>query len=329
LSGESDTARRARARRWAIPFAALLLILSVVSAEQPAPPREVSTAAAIALRHRHRDELFTKMLISPFTSLGVFPIAAHRSTRIGADESGIEVDPNTRRPMVVEILVDATGVYVTNVSSGGRLRLHRTTADGDAEPGEGTEMAGLKRLAPGEIFSIGRFLVQITGGGAGGQITLYDPDAPSRKSFTGFKWFDPAPELQIRSVLKSIAGPEKVAIATSDGHVRDYWRIGRFDFEIAGARQSLVAFAQAPKVGRGATLFIPFRDPTNGRETYATGRYLEIRYGGPNVAHLLDFNTTINPYCSYSPWYSCPIPPKENTLSAPIRAGEMAYQHAE
>jgi len=36
----------------------------------------------------------------------------------------------------------------------------------------------------------------------------------------------------------------------------------------------------------------------------------------------LDFNTAYNPYCAYSRRFSCPIPPKENSLPIAIESGE-------
>jgi uncharacterized protein (DUF1684 family) len=43
-------------------------------------------------------------------------------------------------------------------------------------------------------------------------------------------------------------------------------------------------------------------------------------------AHLeVDFNYAYNPYCAYSERYSCPLPPAENWLKVPIRAGEKKY----
>jgi uncharacterized protein (DUF1684 family) len=33
-----------------------------------------------------------------------------------------------------------------------------------------------------------------------------------------------------------------------------------------------------------------------------------------------------NPYCAYSPAYSCPIPPVENHLKVKIEAGEKSYK---
>jgi len=294
-------------------------------AKATAPERD--TAAAIAERHAKRDEFYRKMQISPFTSLGVFPIPAHRPIRVGADDAAIEVDPNTRKPIVISILVDATGPYVTTVSGGEKIRLRRLTRSGDAVPGDGVPLSGLKRIDPGEAIGMSRFIVDVSGHESGGQISLYDPDSPAHRAFTGFKWFDADPNFQIRSVLQPIASPDRLSVATSDGQRRDYYRFGTFEFTVDGKPQKLTALAPAPAISPGTTLFLPFRDETNGRETYANGRYLEIPYEGPGLPHLLDFNRTINPYCNYSPWYSCPIPPKENTLTVSIQAGEKAYPH--
>jgi hypothetical protein len=38
---------------------------------------------------------------------------------------------------------------------------------------------------------------------------------------------------------------------------------------------------------------------------------------------IVDFNLAYNPSCALSPFYNCPIPPVENRLTVPIRAGEM------
>jgi hypothetical protein len=296
----------------------------------PAPQRGAPSdaKAAIAERHRRRDAFFKSLSISPFTAAGVDPIAAHVATRAGADDAGLEVDPNTTKPDVVSILLDDTGVLVAPVSGGEAIRVRHRTGDGDAAPGAGDVLAGPRRLIGGDIVALRRFLLVIAGDGGGGDVSVFDPDSPARRSFEGFRWFDPDPNMQIRSILSPIANPDTIKVGTSDGQQKSYCRIGTFDLDLPGAKQTLTALAPSPSIAPGATLFIPFRDATNGHETYANGRYLEIRYEGPGKTHLLDFNRAINPYCNYSPWYSCPIPPKENTLAVPIRAGEMAYPHA-
>ena len=70
---------------------------------------------------------------------------------------------------------------------------------------------------------------------------------------------------------------------------------------------------------------MPFVDATSGTETYGAGRYLELE-ALEDGTFLADFNLAYNPYCAYSEDYSCPIPPAENRISVPVRAGEKQYQ---
>lgn len=76
-------------------------------------------------------------------------------------------------------------------------------------------------------------------------------------------------------------------------------------------------------------LFIPFRDKTNGIETYGAGRYIDLYYERDRTKdgkRILDFNKAYNPWCAYNENYACPFVPPENWLDVPIRAGEKAYQ---
>ena len=73
------------------------------------------------------------------------------------------------------------------------------------------------------------------------------------------------------------------------------------------------------KATAGAQVFV-FRDRTAG-ETYGAGRFL---YGEENAdgTITLDFNCAFNPPCAFTDFAICPLPPRENRLSFPIRAGE-------
>ena len=69
-------------------------------------------------------------------------------------------------------------------------------------------------------------------------------------------------------------------------------------------------------------LFLPFKDLSNGKETYSAGRYIDVFIS--NIANnqiIIDFNKAYNPYCAYNTKYSCPIPPQENHLNITILAG--------
>ena len=81
--------------------------------------------------------------------------------------------------------------------------------------------------------------------------------------------------------------------------------------------------------GYAGGLFIPFRDATNGTETYGAGRYLvdaakSADLGGDPASGTLivDFNFAFQPSCAFDPRWACPLAPPENRLDLPIRAGE-------
>jgi uncharacterized protein len=42
---------------------------------------------------------------------------------------------------------------------------------------------------------------------------------------------------------------------------------------------------------------------------------------------VLDFNEAYNPYCAFSPYAACPIPPRENHLPIRIAAGATYTSH--
>ena len=81
--------------------------------------------------------------------------------------------------------------------------------------------------------------------------------------------------------------------------------------------------------GYAGGLFIPFRDATNGTETYGAGRYLvdsakSADLGGDPATGtlIIDFNFAFQPSCAFDPRWACPLAPPENRLDIPIRAGE-------
>jgi len=81
--------------------------------------------------------------------------------------------------------------------------------------------------------------------------------------------------------------------------------------------------------GYAGGLFLPFRDATNGRETYGAGRYLldaaKSADLGPGTAPrslVLDFNFAFQPSCAFDPKWACPLAPPANRLDLEVRAGE-------
>jgi uncharacterized protein (DUF1684 family) len=68
-------------------------------------------------------------------------------------------------------------------------------------------------------------------------------------------------------------------------------------------------------------LFFVFGDQTNRTETYGAGRFLYAALPEDGFA-VLDFNRAYNPPCAFSPFATCPLPPKQNRLALKVEAGE-------
>ena len=107
---------------------------------------------------------------------------------------------------------------------------------------------------------------------------------------------------------------------TSTGGADKFRRVGILEFVLKGQSLKLTAFVPAA-VKTIDQLFVPFSDLTSGTETYAAGRFIDLVRTGTDI-YEVDFNKAYIPYCYYNPTYECPIPPKENRLNLPIRAGE-------
>jgi len=154
-------------------------------------------------------------------------------------------------------------------------------------------------------------------------VFAHDPHSPvtvdQRRSFQGLRYFDENPALVISATLDRHVEPGDVHMATTAGEEQVYRRYGIVRFQVDGQPAQLTLYASdGPD-----ELFLPFRDATSGKETYGAGRYLEVHAHGDDV--VVDFNYAYNPNCAYDPSWSCPLPPAENWLKVPIRAGEKTF----
>lgn len=150
-----------------------------------------------------------------------------------------------------------------------------------------------------------------------------DPHSPlskeQRRGFKGLNYYPENPALRFDAEVEPFAEHVHVQMQTSTGDVQDYRKYGVFRFKVDGQPAALTVYTS-----EDGGAFVPFADATGGTETYGAGRYLELESLGGNRFHV-DFNLAYNPWCAYSPHYSCPIPPGENRLAAPIRAGEKNF----
>ena len=77
------------------------------------------------------------------------------------------------------------------------------------------------------------------------------------------------------------------------------------------------------------TYFLIFSDETSGDETYGGGRFLSIDRVDENRETFIDFNRAVNPPCAFTPYATCPLPPKGNRLPFKVSAGEKNIEHTD
>ena len=147
-----------------------------------------------------------------------------------------------------------------------------------------------------------------------------------QKTFKRVEYFPFNPQYyftgQIKREILHINDPKYYAtFLTNKGTNKRYIRYGKFHFNRDGKDFELEVY----KSILSDTLFIPFKDLTNGKETYEGGRYIdaEILTG---YRMVLDFNMAYEPSCAYNDRFVCAIPPKENSLGIEIRAGEKNFK---
>lgn len=126
--------------------------------------------------------------------------------------------------------------------------------------------------------------------------------------------------------LAGLARFGAVALPASTGEAPETDRIGWLDIPLPGGPRRLAVFWLREYSGG---IFVPFRDGTNGTETYGGGRYLldtakssDLGGDAERGTIVIDFNFAYQPSCAFDPRWSCPLAPPENRLDVAIKAGE-------
>ncbi|HEY3383112.1 MAG TPA: DUF1684 domain-containing protein [Vicinamibacterales bacterium] len=280
--------------------------------------------AAILASHKTADDAYANAPMSPFTAVAVQYFSPGQAMRLGIGPSGAEFGTSPAAPDIIELTLDAGAFWVTPVAGTPPLVV-KTSGEGDVSGLPGAAVTGRTKLAPREVVRIGRFFVELYARPDTGNARVFDPELPARTAYAGLKWYPPAPSLQVKARYVANPTPAPVTITTSRGLRKEYFRVGTFEFSVDRTAQRLTVLASVASPKAGDELFVAFRDLTTGNETYEVGRYLFIPCAEAGGTYVLDFNKATNPLCNYSPHYNCPIPPKENLLTVPIRAGEMKY----
>ena len=147
-----------------------------------------------------------------------------------------------------------------------------------------------------------------------------------KKKFKGLKYYPFNPQYvfsgQIERFIFHINNPKYYAtFLTNKGTNKRYLSYGKFYFILDGKKYTIEIY----KSVLSDTLFVPFKDKTNEKETYEGGRYIDAEIL-PDYKMVLDFNMAYHPSCAYNEKFVCVLPPRENMLDIEIQAGEKNFK---
>lgn len=154
-------------------------------------------------------------------------------------------------------------------------------------------------------------------------VRLRDENAEALKTFTGIERFPVSAEYRLQASLERADSTNTIEITNVLGQTTPQRSPGTLVFEWQGKTYRLDALEE------GDELFILFADATSGTETYGAGRFVYVKKPMGNEQVMLDFNKAYNPPCVFTPHATCPLPPRQNILPFPVRAGEKNYMNVE
>lgn len=142
-----------------------------------------------------------------------------------------------------------------------------------------------------------------------------DRDSPRRTSFAGRVWYEPQAQMRVPARFVPHAKGATIPIANVRGEISYETVAGTLEFTLDGKPLTLDA------LDNENSLFIIFRDVTSASTTYPPGRFLVVEKP-KDGKWMVDFNKAYNPPCAFSAFTTCPLPPPQNWLKAPVPAGE-------
>ena len=177
---------------------------------------------------------------------------------------------------------------------------------------------------PPDVLKLGpRLSLHVIERGGKLGIRMKDKESPLLREFTGLKWFPVREEYRVRARFVPYTPPKKVPVPNILGQVEELPSPGYAAFQIGGHEVRLDPVLEEP----GATeLFFIFRDETAKKETYPAGRFLYSAMPKDGAVEL-DFNKAYSPPCAFTPYATCPLPPRQNRLPVRIEAGELRSGH--
>jgi len=157
-------------------------------------------------------------------------------------------------------------------------------------------------------------------------LRIKDAKSAALSGFHGLKWYAPNQAYRVTARWIPYAPQKTFTIATLIGTSYPAQVPGSAEFLLHGKTYRLDPILEDPQVAR---LFFVLRDATSATKTYGACRFLYTGFPDHGLDKpgelVLDFNRLENPPCAYTPYATCPLPPRQNRLPIPLPVGEQRY----
>jgi hypothetical protein len=157
-------------------------------------------------------------------------------------------------------------------------------------------------------------------------LRIKDAKSAALTGFRGLKWYTPNHAYRVTARWIPYSPQKTFTIATLIGTSYPAQIPGSAEFALQGKTYRLDPILEDPAV---AKLFFVLRDTTSSSTTYGACRFLYTGFPDHGLEKagelVLDFNKLENPPCAYTPYATCPLPPKQNRLPIPLPVGEQRY----
>lgn len=214
--------------------------------------------------------------------------------------------------------------------SAGSFIFHQGSTQLTVSPGAPVFLNGKPVASPAPVnpdssgepdrITLGHLSMIVIHRGARYGIRLWDSQSPARLTFAGTRWFPIKESYRVTAQFMSYPQGKTIPILNILGDTELTPSSGFATFELKGKRCRLESVLE------GDQLFFMFKDATSGHETYPAGRFLYTALPVDGKV-VLDFNQAHNPPCAFTPYATCPLPPRQNHLSVAIDAGELNSGH--
>ncbi|MBI2212977.1 MAG: DUF1684 domain-containing protein [Acidobacteria bacterium] len=306
---------------------ALSLFLSCAKTEAPAPvadsaapATQAETAPAKPQTHAEEVEAWRARRIANLTRedgwLTLVGLAWLRegANSVGSDPKSIVALPEGKGAAIAGTIQLANGVATFVPAEGATITFEgKPVTAAIAMKPDTSESPTVLHSGPVRFYIIER------GGKLG--VRIKDSESEARTHFTGIDSYPLDSKWRIEARFEKYDPPKQIAITNVLGQTEPQPCPGAIVFEVDGTSYRLEPILE----GDDPDLFIIFGDSTNRTTTYGAGRFLYATPPGPDGKVIVDFNKAYNPPCVFSPFATCPLPPKQNKLPIAIEAGEKRW----